>query len=157
MAPSWLQNGVKIGPKTVSEARSAPGPILWRCWVDFGTHFGRFWDDFGTVLGGFWFDFGLVLVVFFDCQPCKTNFAYLLLTYYLLNLRSAFLLLTYYLLITYLSCGGTERAKRAECVLNAYLLLTYYLLITYLNCEICVFSDTCLVLAWYTLSTLLIC
>ena len=71
--------------------------------------------------------------------------------------RSAFVLLTYYLLTTYIVhfgpsldrfgtdcgpilgvefgyCGGTERAKRAECVRTAYLLLTYYLLITYLTC-----------------------
>ena len=42
----------------------------------------------------------------------------------------------------------TERAKRAECVRTAYLLLTYYLL----NLRgMCVFSDTCLALAWYAL------
>ena len=61
MAPSWLQNGVKIDPKTVSEARSAQEPILERFWVDFGTHFGRFWDDFWLILGPFLVDFGSIL------------------------------------------------------------------------------------------------
>ena len=62
MAPSWLQNGVKTGPKTVSEARSAPEPILGRFWADFGSMLGRFWDDVGTILGGFLVDFGMILV-----------------------------------------------------------------------------------------------
>ena len=51
MAPSWVQNGSKIGPKTVSEARSAPEPILDRFGVDFGLIVGRFLLEFGSILG----------------------------------------------------------------------------------------------------------
>ena len=61
MAPSWVQNGVNIGPKTVSEARSAPGPILGRFWVDFGSMLDRFWDDFWLILGRFLVDFRSIL------------------------------------------------------------------------------------------------
>ena len=42
LAPSWAQNGIKICPKTASEAKSAPEPILGRLWADFGLIFGRF-------------------------------------------------------------------------------------------------------------------
>ena len=51
-APSWSQNGTKIGPKTVLEAKSVPEPILDRFWTDFGSILERFWDDFWSVLGG---------------------------------------------------------------------------------------------------------
>ena len=51
--PSWSQNWSKIGPKTVSEARSAPEPILERFLIDFD----RFWRDF-------WYDFSLIFVNF---------------------------------------------------------------------------------------------
>ena len=57
MAPSWDQNGVKIGPKTVSEARSAPGPILGRFWDPSWSILGRMLIDFGTIFGRFWKDF----------------------------------------------------------------------------------------------------
>ena len=57
MAPSWLENGVKAGPKTVSEARSAPEPILGRFWIDFWQILGRFLVDFGTILVGLILDF----------------------------------------------------------------------------------------------------
>ena len=40
MAPSWTQNGTKIGPKRVSEAKSVPEPILDRFLIDFGPIFG---------------------------------------------------------------------------------------------------------------------
>ena len=40
--PSWSQNWTKIGPKTVSEAKSAPEPILGRFLIDFD----KFWVDF---------------------------------------------------------------------------------------------------------------
>ena len=50
--PSWSQNWSKIDPKTVSEARSAPEPILGRFLIDF-----RFWVHF-------WYDFSLIFVNF---------------------------------------------------------------------------------------------
>ena len=61
MAPSWLQNGVKTGPKTVSEARSAPEPILGRLWADFGSMLGRFWGDSWLMLERFLVDFRSIL------------------------------------------------------------------------------------------------
>ena len=51
-APSWGQNGLKIGPKTVLEAKSVPEPILDRFWD-------RFWIDFWLILGRFLVDFGV--------------------------------------------------------------------------------------------------
>ena len=54
MAPSWLQNGVKTDPKTVSEAMSAPEPILGRLWVDFLSILGRRWVEFGRFWDDFW-------------------------------------------------------------------------------------------------------
>ena len=50
--PSWSQNWTKIGPKTVSEARSAPEPIL-----------GRFLIDIVGFGGDFWYDFSLIFVI----------------------------------------------------------------------------------------------
>ena len=52
-APSWGQNGLKIGPKTVLEAKSVPEPILDRFWTDFGSILGRFLVDFGVEFGCF--------------------------------------------------------------------------------------------------------
>ena len=64
MAPSWIQNGAKIGPKTGpgSEFGSGTdlGSILDRFLVDLWPKksildrlFGRSWDDFGWMLGRF--------------------------------------------------------------------------------------------------------
>ena len=58
MAPSWSQNGTKIGPKRLSEAKSAPELIFDRFWIDFWSILGRFWVDFGTIFGRFWEDLG---------------------------------------------------------------------------------------------------
>ena len=57
MAPSWDQNGTKIGPKRVSEAMSVPGPIFDRFWTVLGSILGRFWDVFWSILGRFLVDF----------------------------------------------------------------------------------------------------
>ena len=57
MASSWVKNGVKIDPRTVSEARSAPQPISGAFWVDFGSILGRFWIDFWLILDWFLFAF----------------------------------------------------------------------------------------------------
>ena len=42
MAPSWSQDGTKIGPKRVSEAASETRSILDPSWDHLGTHFGPF-------------------------------------------------------------------------------------------------------------------
>ena len=47
--PSWSQNWTKIGPKTVSEARSAPEPILGRFLIDIAGFGGDFWYDFSLI------------------------------------------------------------------------------------------------------------
>ena len=66
--PIWDQNGTKIKPKTVSEATSAPGPILGRFWVALGSILGRFLVDFWLTLGRFWVgflisaDFGRIVI-----------------------------------------------------------------------------------------------
>jgi hypothetical protein len=71
MAPSWVQNGVNIGPKLVLEAKSALEPILNRFLVDLWSKksipepifliSARFLIDLGTILDGclvdFWFVF----------------------------------------------------------------------------------------------------
>ena len=44
--PSWAKNRSKIGPKTVSGAKSAPEPILGRFWDDFWSMFGTIFDRF---------------------------------------------------------------------------------------------------------------
>ena len=64
MAPSWSQNGTKIGPKRGSKAKSAPEPVLDRFWTDFGPILNRFWVDFGTILGPCLVDFWFILVAF---------------------------------------------------------------------------------------------
>ena len=55
--PSWGQNGLQLGSKTVLEAKSLPEPIWYRFGIDFGAILARFWDVF-------WPIFGLHLVAF---------------------------------------------------------------------------------------------
>ena len=80
MAPSWVQNGVNIGPKLVLEAKSALEPILNRFLVDLWSKksipepifliSARFLIDLGTILDGclvdFWFVFDWLLLHFSD-------------------------------------------------------------------------------------------
>ena len=51
MAPGWSQNGSKIGPKRVSEAKLVPEPILDRFLIDFGSIFGKIFVSVGMIFG----------------------------------------------------------------------------------------------------------
>ena len=149
MTSSWPQNGVKTDPKTVSEARSAPEPILGRVWVDFGPMLGRLWPDFGRFWDDVWSILGCssrtcgVLACFSD-----TSLAF---AWCSLGILRTCQVPTFIQMLTEWSKDApTERAKRAECVRTAYLLLTYYLL----NLRgMCVFFRymlcTRMVCAWY--------
>ena len=78
MAPTWLDfgsqgglklgpNGIKIDPKTVSEASSALEPILDRFLIDLGLLLDRFgcvfWSMFGRFGIDIWLPFYLLFVV----------------------------------------------------------------------------------------------
>ena len=161
MAPSWLQNGVKTGPKTVSEARSAPEPILGRFWDDFWSILGRCLVDSGAISGRRPIDSWTTLVRACSDEiawystggTCGKFVCFLIHAWHSLGIRLVFYLLAKcpHFSRCLQNCQKMpRRSERSE--RSAFVLLTYYSLITYLACGVfACFSVTCLVLAWHAL------